>query len=27
LFTPYEDDAAFLGFRATVVRTDGTFGI
>jgi hypothetical protein len=27
LFTPYEDDAALLGFRATVVRPDGTFGI
>lgn len=27
LFTPYEDDAAMLGFRATVVRSDGTFGI
>ena len=27
LFTPYEDDAAMLGFRATVVRPDGTFGI
>lgn len=27
LFTPYEDDAAFLGFRATVVLPDGTFGI
>jgi hypothetical protein len=27
LFTPYEDDAAILGLRATVVRPDGTFGI
>lgn len=27
LFTPYEDDGAALGFRATVVRPDGTFGI
>lgn len=27
LFTPYEEDAAMLGFRATVVRPDGTFGI
>ena len=27
LFTPYEDDAAMLGMRATVVLPDGTFGI
>lgn len=27
LFTPYEDDAAVLGFRATVTKPDGTFGI
>jgi hypothetical protein len=27
LFTPYEDDAAMLGFRATVTQPDGTFGI
>lgn len=27
LFTPYEEDAAMLGMRATVVRSDGTFGI
>lgn len=27
LFTPYEDDAAFLGMRATVTLPDGTFGI
>ena len=27
LFTPYEDDAAMIGMRATVVKTDGTFGI
>ena len=27
LFTPYEDDAAMLGFRATVTKPDGTFGI
>lgn len=27
LFTPYEEDAARLGFRATAVRADGTFGI
>jgi hypothetical protein len=27
LFTPYEEEAAMLGFRATVVRPDGTFGI
>jgi len=27
LFTPYEQDAAMLGIRATVVRSDGTFGI
>lgn len=27
LFTPYEDDAAIIGMRATVVKTDGTFGI
>jgi len=27
LFTPYEDDAAMLGMRATVTRPDGTFGI
>lgn len=27
LFTPYETEAALLGFRATVVLTDGTFGI
>lgn len=27
LFTPYEEDAARLGFRSTVVRPDGTFGI
>lgn len=26
LFTPFEDDAARLGFRATVVKPDGTFG-
>lgn len=26
LFTPYEEDARTLGFRATVVRPDGTFG-
>lgn len=26
LFTPYEEDAARLGIRATVVRPDGTFG-
>lgn len=27
LFTPYENDAAMLGMRATVVLPDGTFGI
>jgi hypothetical protein len=27
LFTPYEEDAGMLGLRATVVRSDGTFGI
>ncbi|NDB65539.1 MAG: hypothetical protein EB168_07725 [Euryarchaeota archaeon] len=27
LFTPYEEDAAILGFRATVALSDGTFGI
>lgn len=27
LFTPYEEDAAILGFRATVALPDGTFGI
>ena len=27
LFTPYEDDAAILGMRATVTLPDGTFGI
>lgn len=27
LYTPYEEDARTLGFRATVVRPDGTFGI
>lgn len=27
LFTPYEDDAAMLGLRATVTKPDGTFGI
>lgn len=26
-FTAYEEDAAFLGIRATVVRPDGTFGV
>lgn len=27
LFTPYEEDAFVLGFRATVTNSDGTFGI
>lgn len=26
-FTPFENDAAVLGIRATVVRPDGTFGV
>ena len=27
LFTPFEEDAAMIGFRATVALPDGTFGI